>query len=185
VRVFTALPLPREAVDSIAGVIAPIRASHPDLRWVSSSAYHLTIHFFGELSEDAVSSLGRVFEDSRLRRPAFATRFGPLGQFPSRGAPRVLWISVADERSEIRSWWELFESAVAPLGWESDKRGFTPHVTLARNAGSHLQEGWLSAASVPDLRFSLVECVLFQSILGRGGAHYVPLRRISFDGGAA
>lgn len=184
-RVFAALPLPPDAVDCVAGLIFPIRARHPNLKWVSSTAYHLTIHFFGELSDDAVSSLGRVFEDSRLARPAFITRLGPLGQFPSRGSPRVLWISVADDGGEIRCWWELFESAVAALGWESDRRGFTPHVTLARDGGSHLKEDWGRQVIVPDLRFSIGECILFQSILGREGARYLPLRRITFNGEAA
>ncbi len=183
-RVFAALPLPPAAVDSISAIVAPIKKRHPGLKWVAESAYHLTLHFFGEADDAALSSLGRVFEEPRLKRPVLDTRLGPLGQFPPRGTPRVLWISLADEEGRLRSYWELFESAVAPLGWEKDRRGFTPHVTLARTNGEHGASGWDAGVEIPETVFSISECVLFQSLLGRGGAQYVPLRRISFDGGA-
>ncbi len=183
-RVFAALTLPPAAVGALSTAVDPMRMSFPGLRWVATSAWHLTVHFFGELDDKAVSSLGRVFEDPRLKRPAFSTRFGSLGQFPQRGNPRVLWVSLADDGGHIRSWWDLFESTIAPLGWKPDERGFTPHVTLARNSGSSIPSDWGSRARIPEIGFPLSECVLFQSILGRAGAHYVPLRRISFSGGA-
>ncbi|MGA2612812.1 MAG: RNA 2',3'-cyclic phosphodiesterase [Spirochaetia bacterium] len=184
-RVFAALPLPRAVVDAVSTLIAPIRTSHPRLRWVSQSAYHLTLHFFGEVDEGDLSGLRRVFQDPALKRPPFTTRLGPLGQFPPGGNPRVLWIALDDQEGQLRSYWELLESSIAPLGWERDRRGFTPHVTLARNSDLHLAQGWDAGVQLPETRFSICECVLFQSILGRGGAEYVALSRITFDGGAA
>ncbi|MGA2766095.1 MAG: RNA 2',3'-cyclic phosphodiesterase [Spirochaetia bacterium] len=184
-RVFAALPLPRAAVDSISALIAPVRRENPRLRWVSESAYHLTMHFFGELDDGAVGALARVFQEPRLSRPPLPTRLGPLGQFPPNGSPRVLWIALADDAGDLRSYWELFMSFLSPLGWKPDRRGFTPHVTLARNNGSQMTPGWNAAVQPSDFGFSISECVLFQSILGRGGSQYVPLQRIAFGGGAA
>jgi len=185
VRVFAALPLPHRAVDAISLVLGPIRKEHPQLRWVSQSAYHLTLHFFGEVEGEPLEALRRVFGETRLRRSPLVAKLGPLGQFPSGGNPRVIWVGLREDGGELQSYWRLFETAISPLGWESDKRGFTPHVTLARNPGSRVPLGWDSAARLPDVPFSIPECVLFQSILGRGGAEYVPLERIRFDGGAA
>lgn len=181
---FAALPLPGSAVEEISAILDPIRKSHPRLRWVSPSAYHLTLHFFGEVDGEALSALRRVFAEPRLKRPPITAELGPLGQFPGGGAPRVVWIGLREDEGQLRSYWESFESAISPLGWEPDKRGFTPHVTLARNSGSPVAPGWTSDAQLPQHRFSITECVLFQSILGRGGAEYVPLERITFDGGA-
>ncbi len=182
-RVFAALPLPRSAVDAISTLITPIRKSLPRLKWVSESAYHLTLHFFGEVDEGALSGLLHVFSDSRLKRAPFMTSLGPLGQFPQGGNPRVLWIALDDQERHLRSCWEALETAISPLGWEPDRRGFAPHVTLARNSSQHVEPGWSSAVKLPTTRFSICECVLFQSILGRGGAEYVPLQRITFEGG--
>jgi 2'-5' RNA ligase len=178
------LPLPPPAVEKILTFLAPVRRGYPSLKWVSESAYHLTLHFFGEVEGDALSALRKVFSQSSLNRPPIIAKLGPLGQFPQGGNPRVIWMGLRDDEGQLHSYWELFESSVAPLGWESDRRGFTPHVTLARNSGSHVAPGWDAQASIPDFRLSIRECVLFQSILGRGGAQYVPLERITFDGGA-
>jgi hypothetical protein len=37
--------------------------------------------------------------------------------------------------------------------------------------------------AVPAGEFLVTECVLFQSLLGAGGAQYVPLRTIQFEKG--
>jgi hypothetical protein len=42
----------------------------------------------------------------------------------------------------------------------------------------------MAEMEVPGLSFSLSECVLFQSVLRKEGAEYIPLRRIAFDGGS-
>jgi 2'-5' RNA ligase len=180
--VFAALPLPGTAVDSISAIVAPIRMRYPRLRWVSAPAYHLTLHFFGEVEGESLLALRHVFEDPRLKRSALVTQLGSLGQFPTDGNPRVLWIALTDEAGHLRSYWELLESLISPLGWEPDRRGFNPHITLARNSGANLAPSWGSGVQLPDKGFSLCECVLFQSILGRHGAEYVPLQRIIFDG---
>ena len=95
----------------------------------------------------------------------------------------MIWVGLLQDQRVLQSFWELFESAVLPLGWQRDKRGFTPHITLARNPGVHPPPGWDSGAKFSERSFSIGECVLFQSILSRDGAEYVSLERMRFDGG--
>jgi 2'-5' RNA ligase len=185
VRVFAALPLPVPAVDEVGRLVAPLRKTHPGLRWVSPSAYHLTLHFFGEVEGEALTALRRVFADPRLKRSAITAKLGPLGQFPPGGNPRVVWIGLREDGGGLQEYWALFQSIIFPLGWEPERRGFTPHVTLARNSNARVSPGWESGSVLPENPFSINQCVLFQSILGRGGAEYVPLEKVTFDGGAA
>lgn len=184
-RVFAALPLPEAAVKELSSSVAPLRKEHPQLRWVSPSAYHLTLYFFGEVEGEALSSLRKAFALPGLRRSPISAKLGPLGQFPPAGNPRVVWVGLSEDQGSLQAYWELFQSAVSPLGWEPERRGFTPHVTLARSSGSRISPGWDSGVRLPESLFSIHELVLFQSILGRGGAEYVPLERVIFDGGAA
>jgi len=184
VRVFAALPLPRKAVESLSGIVERLRVRAPRARWVSADAFHLTVHFFGEVEGQPLSDLYRAFEDPRLMHGAMPARFGGLGQFPPRGSPRVLWIGLAADGSELPDYWKTFESVVAPLGWQPDKRGFAPHVTIARAGNSPVDGAWMEGIDVPTFPFFLGECVLFQSVLGREGARYVPLKRVAFEGGS-
>jgi RNA 2',3'-cyclic 3'-phosphodiesterase len=180
VRVFAAFPLPPAVASAIDGALVPLRQGYPRVRWVSVRGMHATVHFFGDISDDAVASLKSLFdEDGELRRPRIPARLGPLGQFPPRGSPRVIWAGLERGGEEMREYAELFEAKIAPLGWPPDPRGFTPHITVARAGGEVLEGGWEKGAILPPLDFFVDECVLFQSILGRAGAEYAPLARVA------
>jgi 2'-5' RNA ligase len=181
-RVFAALPLPPAVVGSLDSALAPARRAYTGLRWVSAGGFHLTLHFFGEVTEPGVAALRQVFDDPDLRVPAIPARLGKIGQFPPRGKPRVLWVGLARGEPEMRAYWTLLEKRIAPLGWTADERGFSAHITVAR-AGKSAVAGGDVMVEIPGTDFFVEECVLFQSILGRDGAQYVPLKKISLERG--
>jgi len=154
---------------------------------------HLTLHFFGEIPEQKISGFSTLFADPELRRPAIRTRLGAPGFFPTSGAPRVLWIGLQEGVEEMSRFWKLFTEKLEPLRradgplreWSLDGRGFVPHVTVARSGSTPLSADWAMKVTVPSGEFLITECVLFQSVLGPGGAHYVPLRAIPFQRGTA
>ena len=154
---------------------------------------HLTLHFFGEVPEEKIAAFDTVFDDPELRIPAILTALGEPGFFPSAGSPRVLWVGLKNGVEQMRSFWKLLTEKLEPLRspeavlsrWSPDARGFAPHVTIARAGSAPLSAQWAQGVSVPSEEFSITECVLFQSLLGEGGARYVPLKRITFPGGAS
>ena len=78
-----------------------------------------------------------------------------------------------------------FQGALSPLGYREDPRGFSPHITLARNASTVMEREWGDGVPVPGMDFIFSEIVLYQSILGPAGAEYVPLRRAVLAGSIA
>jgi RNA 2',3'-cyclic 3'-phosphodiesterase len=183
-RIFAALPLPKTAAAAIAGGLAEAREHYPHINWVKESAMHLTLHFFGEMPDACVEFLMRVFDDPGLRRPPIPARLGLPGQFPRKGPPNVLWMGLDRGTEEMRDYWDLFESKIVPLHLQPDPRGFQPHVTVARTGKAPMDSRWVDHVRVPSLDFEVAECVLFQSMLGRAGAVYVPLRSIGFGKGS-
>ena len=181
-RVFAALPLPMAAAGLLDSALAPGRRACPELRWVPPAGFHLTLHFFGKVPEAGVTALRQVFDDPDLSVPAFSTRLGKIGQFPPRGNPRVLWVGLERGEAQIRAYWNLFERKIFPLGWTPDERGFSAHVTIAR-AGRAGAAAWNADLETPPADFFMEECVLFQSILGRAGAEYIPLKKITLARG--
>jgi RNA 2',3'-cyclic 3'-phosphodiesterase len=179
--VFAALPLPPAVAEALDASLAPLRQRYPRVRWVSARGLHMTVHFFGEIPDEAVAPLLRLFDEAGdLRRPRIPARLGSLGQFPPRGNPRVIWAGLDHGGEELKGYADLFETKIAPLGWSPDPRGFTPHITVARAGTVPLESGWAAGADVPKTDFFVEECVLFQSILGRAGAQYVPLAHVAF-----
>jgi 2'-5' RNA ligase len=182
VRVFAALPLPAAAAGALVEAIEPMRRETTGLRWVQPSAFHLTLHFFGEIDERAVSAIGAVLADPRLQRPAIPAGFGTLAHFPPRGPVRVLHAALDRGSAEAAAFHDALHVLLGPLGWAPDPRGFSPHITLAR-AGSRAVDTAPGEARtrLPALEFLLEECVLYQSVLGPGGARYSRLAALAFD----
>jgi 2'-5' RNA ligase len=184
-RVFVALPLPPATATALADALQPLRAAHTDIRWVNPDGFHITLHFFGDVSETQLADLKAALLDSRLAVPSIAARLGALGQFPPRGNPRVVWVSLSLGGEEARVLWERVEQVVEPLGWQQDPRGFTPHVTVGRAGRGGT--GGLDPAGLPILEaaFRFEEIVLFESVLGKGGAIYRPEARAALARGNA
>lgn len=177
-RVFTALPLPRRAAGLLAETLPLLRRAGSGLEPVRADGLHVTLHFFGEIEEAAAAALRRALEDPRLPRPPIRAELGGWGRFPPSGTPGVIFRRIEAGAGEAASFRELFLSVIAPLGYRPEARPFAAHVTLARNRG-----GAVDFPAIPQaapLEFFFEECVLYRSILERGGARYESLHRIPF-----
>ncbi len=192
-RIFAALPLPAPVSAAIRDSFAHARSLAPKIRWVGAEGMHVTLHFFGEIADSSVGEIKRLFDDPALQVPAIPARLGPLGRFPARGQPRVLWVGLDGAGEAMRDFYDVFTLKLSPLirpggplqDWSPDERGFTPHVTVARSGSAPLSESWTQSTTIPPLEFLISECVLFQSLLGSGGARYVAQARIPFKEGRA
>lgn len=182
-RVFAALPLPAPVLRTLEEAASALKRSNPHLRITGASGMHVTLHFFGEIEERAVEALGSLWDDGGFIRPRIEASLGPMGGFPERGTPRVIWIGLRSGIEELRGLNAAFQKRISVLGYREDPRGFNPHITLARNGtmGAVRTEG----VPVSEMAFSFGELVLFRSILGPKGAEYVPLRKAVFTGGGS
>jgi 2'-5' RNA ligase len=92
----------------------------------------------------------------------------------------VIWVGVEAGAGELASYAARFDSLIGRLGYAPDPRGFTPHITLARNPGERMEPGWERELGPLGADFSFTECVLFQSVLSPRGSTYVRLRQAAF-----
>ena len=117
-----------------------------------------------------------LFDDPELRRTAIAAQLGDVGFFPPSGNPRVLWVGLAKGVDEMTDFYRAFTAKLEALrrpggplaAWSPDRRGFAPHVTVARSGSVPLSPHWAEVVKVPAQEFLVRECVLFQSMLGSG-----------------
>jgi 2'-5' RNA ligase len=183
-RVFAALPLP----DALCGLINEgailLKKRCRGLRTVNDNAMHITVHFFGEIDRERVELLSRLMDEPSLRQDRFNISLGPLGWFPPRGRPRVLFYTLAAGGDRIMRVYSVFRDLIADHGWprQADERAFTPHLTVARNKFEYVEPEVMAGIPVPAGSFSIDRLVLFQSILKPGGAEHVPLKTVEFVG---
>lgn len=137
-RTFIAIELDETLRLAIARVQGKFKRLAPpgSVKWVAPDGIHLTLKFLGD------TPAGRVPEIEAALRAACAG-FAPFevgvegrGCFPNFRRPRVVWVAVKDRGQTLARLQAAVERHVAPLGWPTEERGFSPHLTLGRVAKS-------------------------------------------------
>jgi len=131
------------------------------------------------IQRDAISqALSRVAE----QHSTFALNTAGLGCFPSNRNPRVVWVGLGGYEEALRLLWDSVERAIAPLGYPTENRPFSPHLTLGRvrrdvlRADAQRLGAAVCEVTPPrEVLWSVTELTLFRSELKPGGADYTKL----------
>ena len=177
-RAFVAIELP-EAVKAAVGVaVAEISATR-GVRPVRPEGIHLTLKFLGDIDPAQVGPLSEAMERAARAVAPFSLGLGDTGVFPGPRAPRVLWVGFTGQLAPLRELWGALEAATSALGFAMDRRGFSPHLTLARiRDGTPSGDRQMAAAALSkvqfadDLQIPVDYIGLIRSTLGPEGASY-------------
>ena len=134
-RVFTAIFPPDEAVDDLAHLVEPLKHTHPHLRWTVGPLWHLTLAFFGNITQSDSLLLNRAVEEFVQGRSALRVRLAGGGAFPDPASAEVLWAGVDCPGGALGDLSRELIASVHHFGWILDRRAFQPHLTLARTGG--------------------------------------------------
>jgi RNA 2',3'-cyclic 3'-phosphodiesterase len=134
VRLFVAVTPPQSALDHLDGACAPLRPGHSDLRWTSQEAWHVTLAFLGEVSEQGAEQLAPRLERAARRHQRFSLAFAGAGAFPRPSRANVLWIGLSGDRKALGDLAASVAAAARRAGTPPPdaSRRFQPHLTLAR-----------------------------------------------------
>ena len=120
---FAALPIP----DGIAKDLARLQKGVSGARWRPREALHITVCYFGEVTDDEAEELDRHIA-SRPFPPLDISLRGP-GHYGSN-PPHALWTAVADNPALTRLH-EHCKTSARRAGITVERRLYRPHVTLA------------------------------------------------------
>lgn len=169
-RLFVGLDLPAHIRQDLAAICAGIHGA----RWVAPENFHITLRFVGETDRHAAADLDDLLAD--IQMPAFDIAFRGIGSFGSRGRLRAIWAGV-EPSPALTHLYDKVARACMRAGFTAEDRKFKPHVTLARFKGlpemsaAHYVKLHAGFATAP---FTVNRFVLFESLLGGEGAHYIP-----------
>lgn len=183
-RLFTAIELGDIVKGRAAALLDELRlrarraAPGAKVTWVAPERMHLTLRFIGEVNDAQGAALLGALRSPIVMAP-FTVQWEELGSFPPRGAPRVLWIGVADGRDALIRAEHSVSARLEALGIPREARPYSPHLTLARvREPAGLKAAPLFEALDGSLGETRVEAItLFQSHLSPKGPTYVALER--------
>lgn len=184
-RTFIAIKLPPNAL--LLQVIADLKAQlvTEPVKWVNTNSLHLTLKFLGETSPVQVAGVKAALTGLAASFRPFRIFPGSTGYFKSRGMPRVLYISFIEADPLVKLAGEI-DRLLEPLGFEQEKRPYTPHLTLARIKYLNNKETFYKAAAgYKNLVLPAVtvgDVYYYQSTLTQSGPQYNELLKLPLAG---
>lgn len=133
-RLFVAITPPPAVLDELEARVAALRPEWPALRWTGRPAWHITLAFLGEVSEEAAAALGPRLERAAHRHPSLPVSLAGAGAFPGPRRARVLWTGISGDRRALEALARSVAAGARRAGAPPPDEGrrFRPHLTLAR-----------------------------------------------------
>ncbi|MEX2407173.1 MAG: RNA 2',3'-cyclic phosphodiesterase [Actinomycetota bacterium] len=179
-RLFVAFDVPPAVRDAAESSVAPWRERFPRAKWVPKQNQHVTLKFLGATWPRLVPWVhGTVAAVAREHAPVPTRAFG-LGAFPNAHRARVLWVGLDDTEAALDriavGLDDAFSREFAP-----EKRGFTPHLAVARFDPPVELEG-LEDVELVSEQFEIDRVVLYRSHLRRPAPVYEELGAFALGG---
>jgi len=168
-RLFIAIPLPRELRQAVLEVQQALLAHGVQGRFVPRENFHITLHFIGE-SRRLADISEAMCEACRGIRP-FLLRFSGRGSF---SGGKTVFLSVNCDNSEINYLYDSLEYTLSERGFTRNRDRLKPHITLGRNMYGFEGFEWKG----PEGAFRVEEIVLYESERTEG-VHYHALHQVS------
>lgn len=185
IRAFLAVDPPREVLDEVARIQDRLRKTIQGyIRWVKPQGIHLTLKFFGAISESDVANISQVVKNITSDINPFTLGIRRVGAFPDVKRPRILWIGMDGDVEILVRLQRKVDAALYDYGFKKEDRTFKPHLTLARIKDPR---GLIGLAKIMERSedyaagsFSAAGLNLFKSDLTPKGAIYTKLAYFPF-----
>ena len=168
IRLFAALDLPFEITEGLTRRQSGLAGA----QWRPVETLHVTLRFFGEVSEMLAEDLDGAL--AAVRHPPIELYLQGAGAFGELDQRTAVWAGVAPNPALDRLASKC-ESVAQRLGLPADRRPYRPHVTLAylKHKPGPPVAAWIAENNL--LRspaWTARRFGLYSSALGRGGARY-------------
>ena len=181
-RLFVAVDLP-DAIKAIAAQAKTILESRVSgVRWVEPNNVHLTLKFLGNCPDEQIDQIKNALDEAVAPLSSFACVSGGLGAFPSLRRARVLWLGI-EAKPELAELSKAVEGSLEGLGFQAEKRAFSPHITLARLKSPRPVDLSVAESTINTKHgFAVGAVTLFASHLSPKGPTYEGLADVKLRG---
>jgi 2'-5' RNA ligase len=120
-----------EAVlEKIAEVQKVLSKTGANLKLVKRQNIHVTMRFLGNIRPAMAEKIHKEME--KVHFTPFKVKIKGMGVFPHLQYMRVLWVGITEGSQELQNIFSQLEPSLRKLGFAPDRKGFSPHMTIAR-----------------------------------------------------
>lgn len=190
-RLFVAVELSSDVRTALAALQADLRHRLPPkaVRWTDPAGIHLTLKFLGDTPADRFEAIAQAMAAASSGFAPFSFTVAGFGCFPNPKRASVLWVGAPEMPKSMAGLQRATDLQLTRLGYDKEKRAFSPHLTLGRvNKSISGADREKLAAVIMQTEVGVLGTVpvtkitLFQSDLRPGGAVYTALARVRLAG---
>ncbi|MFW9786674.1 MAG: RNA 2',3'-cyclic phosphodiesterase [Candidatus Thorarchaeota archaeon] len=178
VRSFLSIDIEDQSLLSqILNIQGRLDQSAAKMKIVKSENIHFTLRFFGDTPLTKLDQIKTRLDE--LDFDPFEIEIAGVGAFPNKKRPRVIWIGVTQNASEVVKLKAKIDSSLIDIGYQPEQRKYTPHATIARVR--HVKNAKRIADNLEYLsgeiigRMRVVRLTMMKSTLTPSGPIYEPL----------
>jgi 2'-5' RNA ligase len=119
-------------VRAFVAIVLGGRSGSPPATGEERAPAHLTLRFLGEISEADAARVTVALREAVVGVAPFPLTLEGIGAFPTRVAPRVVWVGATVGRESVLQLASRVSKALTPAGFPPEPKAFVPHVTLFR-----------------------------------------------------
>lgn len=163
--------------DEIAGLQRRLKAASLSGRWKHRDNFHLTLKFLDEIDKSREEKIKEALRSLCGSTEAFKLKIQGLGCFPGKDSVRVVWLSLGGDMSGLLSLQKAVDEDMEALGFEKERRRYTPHVSIGQDVVFEKEfDGVKALFNEKDFSEICVDRVcLFKSELSGGRRLYTPV----------
>jgi 2'-5' RNA ligase len=132
IRSFIAVDIPGSVRDKLDDLLSKLKRSQADVKWAKSKSIHITLKFLGNVEEARLPKIEEIMGRVAENIEPFTVSIEGTGVFPNDRRPHVLWVGVRKGSEKLTRLAEDLDSCLSVLGFEREKRSYSPHLTLGR-----------------------------------------------------
>lgn len=181
IRSFIAFDLKdHEIMEKISEIQQKLEGTGASLKLINPQNIHVTLRFLGNIQPSMVDKIYREME--QIDFESFQIEVCRVGAFPTLRNPRVIWAGIQKNLDKLEMISRQLASRLHILGFPSDSKPFSPHITLARVRSSRNKAELADSMNeLTDYVFGVLnlDCLkLKKSVLTPRGPIYTTLKEV-------
>ncbi len=132
IRTFISVTLPKKIVSLSEMLQTTVISKKANIKWVYPGNIHLTLKFLGHTPFEAADEINEALEKMVVNHSGMELNINETGCFPKIERPRVLWLGVGGQVSQLQDFVADLNNKLEKLGFPLDENEYIPHITLAR-----------------------------------------------------
>lgn len=108
-----------------------IKETGANVKLVEPENVHITLKFLGDTNESQIDEIDKIMKDAVKGIDPFNIQLKGAGVFPNQNYIKIIWMGIK-QGEPIGLIVREIDEQLSKIGFKKEKRGFSPHLTIAR-----------------------------------------------------